>query len=124
MRSILRSAALIETWFDMLTPQQAPLARALHAEVMAAQPALQPTVKWGNLVYMYAGINLLAIMAHKAHVNLQVFNGAALADRFPALEGTGKGLRHLKCRPGQALDQELVVELVNASVEVADLDRR
>ena len=27
--------------------------------------------------------HLLAIMPHKSHVNLQVFNGAVLADRFP-----------------------------------------
>jgi hypothetical protein len=123
MRGILRSTALIDTWFDMLPASQAPLARALHAAIMAAQPRLVPTVKWGNLVYMLNGLNLLAIMVHKTHANLQVFNGAVLAERFPELEGTGKGIRHLKCRAGMPLDLETIDMLVKSSVEIATLDR-
>jgi DNA repair protein RadA/Sms len=30
----------------------------------------------------------VAVVAHRDHVNLQIFNGAALAPAFPALEGT------------------------------------
>ncbi|HEY2976413.1 MAG TPA: DUF1801 domain-containing protein, partial [Burkholderiaceae bacterium] len=70
------------------------------------------------------GSNLLALMPHKSHLNLQVFNGAALAERFPQLEGTGKGLRHLKMRYGQEVDPDLIAALVNASVEIAELDRQ
>ena len=124
MRSNLRSSALIETWFDLLSAQQRDLARATHAAVLAAHPSFAPTIKWGNLVYMHGGSNLLALMPHKSHLNLQVFNGAALAERFPQLEGTGKGLRHLKMRYGQEPDPDLVAALVNASVEIAELDRQ
>lgn len=124
MRSNLRSSALIETWFDLLTPQQREMARAVHGTVLAAQPSFSPTVKWGNLVYMHSGSNLLALMPHKSHLNLQVFNGAALAQRFPQLEGTGKGLRHLKLRYRQEADPDLIAALVNASVEIAELDQR
>ena len=124
MRSNLRSSALIETWFDLLSPQQREMARAAHAAVLAAHPSFASTIKWGNLVYMHGGSNLLALMPHKSHLNLQVFNGAALAERFPQLEGTGKGLRHLKMRYGQVLDPDLIAALVNASLESAELDRQ
>ncbi|HEY2976971.1 MAG TPA: DUF1801 domain-containing protein [Burkholderiaceae bacterium] len=124
MRSNLRSSALIETWFDLLSAQQRDMARAAHVAVLAAHPSFASTVKWGNLVYMHGGSNLLALMPHKSHLNLQVFNGAALAERFPQLEGTGKGLRHLKMRYGQEVDPDLIAALVSASVEIAELDRQ
>ncbi len=40
MRSILRSPALIDAWFDTLRPEQRELAHALHDAVRAAAPAL------------------------------------------------------------------------------------
>ena len=52
----------------------------------------------------------------QGHANLQVFNGAVLAEAFPALEGTGKGVRHLKVRYAQAVDAPLVTTLVRARV--------
>ena len=118
MRSTIRSAALVEAWFDMLPPGQVALTRELQAAVLATAPQLQQAVKWGNLLFTHGGTHLLAIMTHKAHANLQVFHGAALAARFPMLEGTGKGLRHLRCRYGQPLDTEIVKALVLASLEV------
>ena len=124
MRSILRATALIDTWFDMLPPAHAGMARALHALITDTAATLVPTVKWGNIVYVQDGSHLLALMVHKTHLNLQVFNGAALAERFPELEGSGKGMRHLKCRHGLPIDEELVREIVSASIELARLDRR
>jgi hypothetical protein len=47
-----------------------------------------------------------------------VFRGHALERRFPQLEGTGKGLRHLKFRYGQPVDAELVREVVNAGLDL------
>jgi hypothetical protein len=38
--------------------------------------------------------------------------------RYPQLEGTGKGLRHLKFRYGQPIDAELVREVVNAGLDL------
>ncbi len=119
MRSILRTPALIDTWFDTLRPEQRPLALGLQRAVLRAVPGLAQSIKWGNLVFSHDGAHALAIVTHKDHANLQVFNGARLAERFPMLEGTGKGLRHLKLRYRQPLDDGLVEALVRASV--ADL---
>jgi hypothetical protein len=117
MRTLLRSGALIESWFDMLTDEQRPTARALHAAVTAAAPQLHAGVRWGNLVYQLDGVNALAVVPHKSHVNLQLFKGAAVAPRFPQLEGNGKGVRHLKVRHGAVLDTDLVGRIVVAAVE-------
>lgn len=117
MRSMLQSAALIEAWFDTLLPEQRELARAVRECLVEAEPGLAQSIKWGNLMFTHGGRHALAIVIHKDHANLQVFNGIALADRFPMLEGTGKGLRHLRLRYRQPIDAGLVEALAHACVE-------
>ena len=56
--------------------------------------------------------------------NLQVFNGASLVDRFPELEGTGRGMRHVRFRYRFPVDEGLVRELVQACVELMELSPR
>ena len=120
MRTLLRSGALIESWFDMLAEDQRPVARALHAAVTAAAPALHPTVRWGNLVYQHEGINAVAVVPHKSHVNLQLFKGAAVAAMYPQLEGSGKGVRHLKLRTNATVDADLVGRIVLAAIDALE----
>jgi hypothetical protein len=62
-------------------------------------------------------VNALAIVPHKSHVNLQLFKGAGVAPMYPQLEGSGKGVRHLKLRPSQGVDTDLVGRIVVAAVE-------
>ena len=124
MRLIGRPAALVQAWLDTLRPDQQRAAMALNAAVLAAEPALARAVKWGNLVFMHNAMNAVALAVHRDHINLQVFNGAALAAVFPALEGTGKGVRNLKFRYAQTPDAALVQAVVRASVEQLGAVRR
>ncbi len=117
MRSIGRPAALVQAWLDTLRPEQQQAALALNDAALAAEPSLTRAIKWGNLVFMHNGMHAVAVVVHRDHVNLQVFNGALLAADFPALEGTAKGVRHLKFRGAQAPDAALVQAVVRASVE-------
>jgi hypothetical protein len=89
----------------------------LNEATLAAEPGLTRAIKWGNLVFMHNGVHAVAVVAHRDHVNLQVFNGALLAPDFPALEGTSKNVRHLKFRGVQTPDLALVQAVVRASVE-------
>jgi uncharacterized protein YdhG (YjbR/CyaY superfamily) len=124
MRSILRPAALIETWFDTLRPDQHDLARILRELVGSASPELVASVKWGNLMFTYEGTHAVAIVMHKDHANLQIFNGAMLTERFPELEGPGKGVRSLRFRYRYPVDEDLVKEVVRACVEQMELSPR
>ena len=121
MRSLLRPAAIVDAWFDMLPPGHAPTIRRLREAVMAAAPDLQQVVKWGNLVFVHKGAHAFAIVPHKAHAQLQVFRGALMMLQFPELEGNGKGPRHLKVRYGHPLDEDLVQELVRHGVSLMHL---
>ena len=118
MRSVVRSEPVIHAWFDLIEPDQQVVARALRDALMAAEPALVPMVKWGNLVFTLGGQHAFAIVTHRTQVNLQVFNGADLADRFPELDGTSRGSRQLKFRLREPIDESLVREVVLASAEL------
>jgi uncharacterized protein YdhG (YjbR/CyaY superfamily) len=120
MRTVVRPAALVESYFDTLTPPQQATVRAVQGAVLRACPQLEQAIKWGNLTFVDRGRNVLSIVLHKAHANFQVFNGSALAIEFPQLEGTGKGLRHLKLRYGQPVDAALVEQLSEASLALLD----
>ena len=56
----------------------------------------------------------------KAHVNAGFFHGAELSDPAGLLEGTGRFMRHVKLRPGVAVDADALRQLV----ETAYLDTK
>ena len=96
-----------------LPPGAAATVAALDEVITATAPSLSVSVKWGNLTYAREGRNLLAIIAHRRHVNLQLWNGAGL-EGF-GLEGTGKAMRHLKLPLGGGIDRGAVAALVRAA---------
>jgi len=51
----------------------------------------------------------------KAHVNVGFFQGAALADPARLLQGNGKLMRHVKLRPGMAVDAAALGRLIDAA---------
>lgn len=116
MRTIVRTAALVDAWFDTLTPPQQETAHALRNAVLAAEPTLTQAVKWGNLVFVHNGTHALAIVCHRDHCNLQIFDGAQIAQQFPMLDGVGKAMRHLRCRHGEPVDEPLVAAIAHACI--------
>ena len=61
----------------------------------------------------------MAIALFKMNAHLQIFNGVALVPEFPELEGAGKGMRHIKLRYRQPVNEQLVRELTLASLQAA-----
>jgi hypothetical protein len=51
----------------------------------------------------------------RAHVNVGFFHGAALLDPAGLLLGTGKSMRHVKVKPGLALDESSLEALIAAA---------
>jgi len=50
-----------------------------------------------------------------AHVNVGFFHGAALPDPARLLQGAGKFMRHVKLRPGTAIDAAALSRLIDAA---------
>ena len=62
------------------------------------------------------------VNAFKAHVNIGFFRGAELPDPRGLLEGTGRFMRHVKLRPGEALDVDALTDLIHTAY--GDIKRR
>ena len=99
-------------------PQRAIVSR-LRALIREVAPHLDERVKWGKPVYGIGTADLLSIVPHARYVNLQVFNGGTLKDADQLLEGTGKAMRHVKCRAIPDLERpelrQLLMEAVGSS---------
>jgi hypothetical protein len=53
------------------------------------------------------------VNAFKAHVNVGFFQGAELPDPAGLLEGSGKTMRHVKLRPGAAMNSAALRKLID-----------
>lgn len=84
-------------------PKLRSLTEALRKVIKKALPTAVEQVKWGNPVYTINEKNVVNIMHYDDHVNLGFFMGAKLKSR--KLEGTGKGLRHVKVRSKADIDE-------------------
>jgi hypothetical protein len=74
-----------------------------------------PTACVGDAGFGYVNV-------FRAHANVGFFNGAWLQDPAGLLEGSGKRMRHVKLRPGQALDAAALGALIDAAY--ADMRQR
>ena len=74
-----------------------------------------PTACLGDAAFAYVNV-------FTAHVNVGFFQGAALRDPAGMLQGTGKRMRHVKLKPGEAANEAALQALVRAAY--ADMKAR
>src|SRR5262252_5861831 len=97
-RDELRSIA--QPWFAYLRKCGSDVRELMHDGC--------PTVCVGDAAFAYVGV-------YTSHVNVGFFNGAFLKDPAGLLEGSGKRMRHVKLRPGTAIDTSALANLIRAS---------
>lgn len=119
--SVRRDPA-IEIWFDEQPEELGALARRWFDVMRACGDDVrelvhddQPTACVGDAAFAY-------VDAFTAHVNVGFFRGAELPDPGGLLEGTGKFMRHVKLRPGSAVDATALMTLIETSY--LDMKRR
>ena len=71
----------------------------------------------GGAVACVADVPFAYVHIFKAHVNVGFFQGAALADPQWLLQGTGKRMRHVKVRPGEAAHDDALAALITAACQ-------
>lgn len=91
---------------NSIDPKLRGPANKVRAIVKKTLPGAVETVKWGNPVYVLNGKNFAMIMlSYSDHVNLGFWAGAKMKSKL--LEGTGKGMRHIKVwKEGDVKDKE------------------
>jgi len=99
--------AIAQRWFEAMRGCSDDVRELLHDG--------HPTACVGDAAFAY-------VNAFTAHVNVGFFLGARLADPNGLLEGTGKFMRHVKLRPGAAIDAMALMRLIEAAY--VDMKRR
>jgi hypothetical protein len=105
---------------DILAAQNARnrgIAKELRSLLRETLPTAVETVKWGNITYTLNGKNLAWLLFFDDHMDLGFFLGAKLKSK--RLEGTGKGLRHIKVRTKDDIDRTEFRKLLSAAAGLA-----
>jgi hypothetical protein len=112
--SAVRRDPAIEAWFDLTDPFRLMVRpwfermRKCGTDVRELIHDGCPTACVGDAAFAYVG-------AFKAHASIGFFHGAWLADPAGLLEGSGKRMRHVKLRPGAAIDEDALTALIDGA---------
>jgi len=105
-----------------IEPDLAAIARRVRAMIRAVDKSTVETVRLGDNAATYGvGPKKMTdgytyIMPKRGYINLGFYQGAVLADPDRLLEGTGKGLRHVKIRSVSEANRPSVRALVAAAL--------
>ena len=103
-------------------PKLAAIARRLRVIIRAVDKSTVETVRLGDNAATYGvGPRKMSdgyayIMPMRGYINLGFYQGAVLSDPQRLLEGTGKGLRHVKIRSLAEANRPPVRALVAAAL--------
>jgi hypothetical protein len=99
--------SVLDTLLERHTPAVREVFQALRALVREVMPDAIEQLDLPDRVLAFGfgppgGIRLrglaVGLIPHAAHVNVQLADGALLPDAAGIVEGTGKRIRHVKCR--------------------------
>ena len=110
-----------DLYFFELDDAERIVALRIRDAVRAAvgdHPGISETTKWNYPAWVYSGKNgnMCSIMGANGYVRLQFFRGMELPDAESRLEGTGKGMRHLKVWCDAEFPSEEIRSLVSDAI--------
>jgi len=115
MASNKTPATLPDDWFLSLKPPVRRLAEEAREVLRATAPSLREEIKWGMPWYSKEEY-VVCLMSTGKRVNLGFWRGVDLPDPKGLLEGSGKGMRHVKLPEVAAVRSVAVRQLIRAAV--------
>lgn len=107
----------IANWFDQQSPELASIARTWFAVMRQYGPGILELMHDGSPTVVIEDAGLAYVNAFTHHVNVGFFQGASLPDPAGLLQGSGKFMRHVKLRPGVAVDEAALKALIAAAYQ-------
>ena len=107
-----------ETPPDILAqrPQYRLVLRLVRKLVKDTLPGVEEELKWGQPCYRVGRETVACLYVIGDHVNLGFFRGVELDDPKNLLEGTGKGMRHVRIRlPSDIKRRDIAIVLKQAA---------
>jgi hypothetical protein len=105
----------IHQWLEALPGELAPIAQTWFARMRQCGADVRELLHDGCPTVCVKDAPFAYVNAFKAHVNVGFFHGASLADPAGMLQGTGKFMRHVKLKPGLAVDASALDALITAA---------
>ena len=115
MSASVTTKKTVDLYISELVSEKRQMAEALRRIIRTADPELRETIKWGNPTYTKNG-NVCYIAQAGDHMNFGFYKGVALSNPDGIIEGTGKGLRHIKVRSMDDILPERFAGLVREAV--------
>lgn len=105
----------VEAWLSAHADPLRMMVRPWLERMRGCGPDVRELMHDGCPTACVADVAFGYVNAFKAHAAVGFFSGARLADPAGLLEGSGKRMRHVKLRPGVALDEAALGALIEAS---------
>src|SRR5262245_54763038 len=105
----------IDAWLDDCNEKLGSIARKWFTRIRACGPDVRELMHDGCPVACVQDAPFAYVNVFTAHVNVGFFHGASLRDPAHLLEGTGKYMRHVKLKPGSAVDAPSLEALIAAA---------
>jgi hypothetical protein len=105
----------IEAWLKAPPNELGDLVRPWFAKIRACGEDVQELMHDGFPTACVEDAPFAHVSIHKAHANVAFFYGAELSDPARLLEGSGKRMRHVKLKPGQAVNSVALSALIDAA---------
>ena len=105
----------IHRWLDAQPGELGSIARTWFTRMRQCGSGVRELMHDGFATACVEDAPFAYVGVFTAHVNVGFFHGAALPDPTRLLQGTGKSMRHVKVKPGLALDAATLDALITAA---------
>lgn len=109
----------VQQFFMKLPPAKREAAMQLRDIIVAVDNSIEETIKWNQLTFVHGKTNLAFIytFATVEYINLGFFHGTMLKDPKKLLEGTGKGMRHVKIYNAEKIPAKQIAQWIKESMQ-------
>ena len=107
-----------DEWFKSVPANQKAIVDALRTLIKSSVPGVVEEIKWSRPIYSTANGMFCYLHNTKNHVTIGFHQGTSLKDPKNLLEGTGKGMRHVKITSAEEIDAPALRQLVKQAVKL------
>ncbi len=102
----------IDAWLASRPPALGAMAKTWFDRMRACGEDVRELMHDGGPVACIVDVPFGYVHVFRAHVNVGFYRGFALADPKKLLQGVGQRMRHVKCRPGEPMEDAALHELI------------
>ena len=105
----------IDQWIKAKSPELCSIVRQWFEVMRECGHEVRELIHDGCPVVCVEDAPFAYVNAFTSHVNVGFFHGAELPDPAGLLEGAGKHMRHVKLKPGAAINSAALRRLIDAA---------